>query len=62
MGLNVTRQTCTVADAAAVSLLIGLAASVAHCFAVVLCSQEPDYQTLYSNMENVRFRDQIVTF
>lgn len=36
-----------------VALLIGLAASVAIGFAVVLWSQEPDYRPLYANLNNL---------
>src|SRR5690606_28411688 len=35
------------------ALLVGLAASVAIGFAVVLWSQQPDYQPLYSSMDNL---------
>jgi len=36
-----------------VALLIGLAASIAIGFAVVLWSQEPDYRPLYANLNNL---------
>ncbi len=36
-----------------VALLVGLAASVAIGFAVVLWSQEPDYRPLYANLSNM---------
>ena len=52
MGLNVLDNLAQLPMLRQFALLIGLAASVAIGFAVVLWSQEPDYQTLYSNMEN----------
>lgn len=52
MGLNVLDNLSQLPMLRQFALLIGLAASVAIGFAVVLWSQEPDYQTLYSNMEN----------
>nr|WP_246164609.1 flagellar basal-body MS-ring/collar protein FliF [Halopseudomonas laoshanensis] len=52
MGLNVLDNLSQLPMLRQFALLIGLAASVAIGFAVVLWSQEPDYQTLYNNMEN----------
>ncbi|WOD13161.1 flagellar basal-body MS-ring/collar protein FliF [Pseudomonas sp. NyZ704] len=52
MGLNVLDNLSQLPILRQFALLIGLAASVAIGFAVVLWSQEPDYQTLYNNMEN----------
>lgn len=51
-GLNVLDNLSQLPMLRQFALLIGLAASVAIGFAVVLWSQEPDYQTLYNNMEN----------
>lgn len=52
MGLNVLDNLSQLPMLRQFALLIGLAASIAVGFAVVLWSQEPDYQTLYTNMEN----------
>ena len=51
MGLNFLDNLSQLPMLRQFGLLIGLAASVAIGFAVVLWSQEPDYRALYTNME-----------
>lgn len=53
MGMNFLDNVAQLPMLRQFALLIGLAASVAIGFAVVLWSQEPDYRPLYSSMNNL---------